>query len=129
LFLGAVGRGRSCVQGAIRIDSFPHLYVIDVLLNIPGFIPLGFILCVYLSLVRTPWNAILSAALAGGILSFVIEVLQAYIPQRISGTTDIITNTLGTVLGAVLTRPRMVRRILERTKLITTRGNSVSPQN
>jgi VanZ family protein len=102
-------------------------YVIDVLLNIAGFIPLGFVLCVYLSLVRTPRNAIPFAALAGGILSFVIEVLQAYIPQRVSGTTDIIANTLGTVLGAVLTRPRVVRRILERTKLVTTPGNSVSP--
>ena len=102
-------------------------YVIDVLLNIAGFIPLGFVLCVYLSLVRTPRNAILFAALAGGILSFVVEVLQAYIPQRVSGTTDIIANTLGTVLGAVLTRPRMVRRILERTKLITTSGNLETP--
>jgi VanZ family protein len=87
-------------------------YVTDVLLNIAGFVPLGFILCAYLSLTRTRRNAILSATLAGGILSFLIEVLQAYIPQRVSGTTDIITNTLGTALGAVLARRSILRAIL-----------------
>jgi hypothetical protein len=104
-------------------------YVIGVLQNIGGFVPRGFILCVYLSLTRTRRKAILSATLTGAILSLVIEVLQAYIPQRVSGTTDIITNTLGSVLGALLARPSMVRTILGRTKLITTYGNSASPQD
>lgn len=108
---------KAMLTSAIKEFEANRRYVIDVLLNIAGFVPLGFIFCVYLSLTRTRRRAILSATLAGGILSFVIEVLQAYIPQRVSGTTDIITNTLGSALGAVLAQSSIIRTILGRTKL------------
>jgi glycopeptide antibiotics resistance protein len=45
-------------------------------------------------------------------LGITIEVLQAYIARRVSGTTGIITNTLGATLGAALARPSAVRRFL-----------------
>ena len=99
-------------------------YLNDVLRNILGFVPLGFILCAFLNCTRTRPGAILLAILAGGILSFTIEVLQLYVPQRNSGTTDIITNTLGTAFGAVLANPSMVHAILEKTKLIPVPGIS-----
>lgn len=89
-------------------------YVSDILRNIAGFMPLGFVFCAYFSLARSRRQAILYATLAGGFLSFVIEVLQAYIPQRGSGVTDIITNTLGSVLGALLVRPALIRTVLVR---------------
>ena len=89
-------------------------YVNDLLRNIAGFVPLGFVFCAYFSLTRSRREAILYATLAGGALSFVVEVLQAYIPQRASGTTDIITNTLGAALGAVLARPNLIQGILRR---------------
>jgi VanZ family protein len=89
-------------------------YMVDLLLNIAGFVPVGFLVCAYLELTRSRERAILYAILAGGILSFVIEVLQAYIPRRGSGMTDIITNTIGTALGAVLARPNLVRIILRK---------------
>jgi VanZ family protein len=89
-------------------------YLNDLLLNIAGFVPVGFLICAYLGVTQSRRNAILYAILAGGLLSFVIEVLQAYIPGRTSGMTDIITNTLGTVLGAVLVQSNLVRIILRR---------------
>jgi VanZ family protein len=89
-------------------------YLSDLLLNIVGFVPVGFLVCAYLGATRSRQNAILYAILAGGLLSFVIEVMQAYIPQRVSGTTDIVTNTLGAALGTALARPNLVRIILRR---------------
>lgn len=61
--------------------------------------------------------AIFYTILAGGIPSFVIEVPQAYITRRISGTTDIITNTLGAALGALLAQPAVARRVLGKMRL------------
>jgi len=87
-------------------------YVKDILLNVGGFVPLGFVVCAYLALGRSRGKAIFFTIFAVGMLSIAIEVLQAYIPRRVSGTTDIITNTLGATLGAALARPGTVRRIL-----------------
>ena len=87
-------------------------YVKDVLLNVGGFVPLGFVACAYLALGRSRGKAIFFTIFAAGMLSIAIEVLQAYIPRRVSGTTDIITNTLGATLGAALVRPSGVRRLL-----------------
>jgi VanZ family protein len=93
-------------------------YAADALTNIAGFVPLGVIVCAYLAWTRSRWQAILITIAACGTLSFMIEVLQYFIPRRGSGITDIITNTLGAVLGAVLTQVGPVRRILTRMKLI-----------
>jgi VanZ family protein len=91
-------------------------YVQDVLLNIAGFVPLGFVFGLYFAPTHSRGKAILLTILAAATLSFTIEVLQAYIPKRVSGTTDIITNTLGAAIGAALARPDAVRRLLERLK-------------
>jgi VanZ family protein len=93
-------------------------YARDLLTNIIGFVPLGLIVCAYFVWTRNRWKAILIATLACGMFSFLIEVLQYYIPRRGSGITDIITNTLGAALGAALMRARPVRRILGDLKLI-----------
>jgi len=85
----------------------------DLLQNILGFVPLGFVVCAYLMATRSRGKAILGTMLSLGALSFTIEVLQAFIPRRSSGMTDIITNTLGAAIGAVLARPAAVRRFLE----------------
>jgi glycopeptide antibiotics resistance protein len=69
-----------------------------VLKNIVGFVPLGFCFYPYLS-ARQGGRAILLTIAVGAIVSFTIEILQAFLPTRDSGMTDIITNSLGTWIG------------------------------
>jgi VanZ family protein len=59
-------------------------------------------------------RATLVTILLGGAVSATIEVLQAYLPTRDSGMTDIITNTLGTGLGALLCASRPTQLVLAR---------------
>ncbi len=100
------------LRSAVKEFDRSRRYFNDIILNIAGFIPLGIILCVYFSFTRPRFQAILLSTLVGALLSLVIEVLQAYIPSRTSGTTDIITNTMGALIGAALANPNLVRRIL-----------------
>jgi hypothetical protein len=83
--------------------SFSRSYWSSVVKNIVGFLPFGFCFypCLVLHKLRRP---ALAAVLLGTLVSLTIEILQAYLPTRDSGTTDIFTNTLGTWLGVVAFR-------------------------
>lgn len=79
-----------------------HWYFIDLALNIAGFVPPGFFICATLLRLRPQRHPVALAAFTGFLLSLAIEILQAYIPMRKSGTTDLITNTLGAGIGAAI---------------------------
>lgn len=85
---------------------------VDIFLNIVGFVPLGFLLRGYLEKGLDAAHPIRKTLALGFVLSLGIEVGQYFLPMRHSGTTDLITNTTGTLIGALLFGTRPVRRAM-----------------
>jgi glycopeptide antibiotics resistance protein len=92
--------------------SMTRSYWSAVLKNIVGFIPFGIAFAAYFSAARPVRRATLAAIALALSVSLTIEILQAFLPNRDSGTSDLITNTLGTWIGAAsyrLLMPSVVR--------------------
>jgi hypothetical protein len=86
----------------------------DVAVNIVGFIPLGFFFSVYLYSIRNTKRVLALTIALGFIVSLTIEVLQAFLPTRNSGMTDLITNTLGTGVGLLIYRCTSYSQLLRK---------------
>lgn len=75
----------------------------DVWSNLLGYIPLGFWLSLAVLRSAQPrWAAVLVGVLVSGVLSFVMESAQSYLPQRVPSQVDCLLNLLGGLTGAVL---------------------------
>ena len=78
----------------------------DIIINILGFLPFGFLGMAFLSYIqKLTYSQIwlfLIVVLLGSLLSLAIELLQIYIPTRYSSSMDLICNILGTAAGAIL---------------------------
>ena len=75
----------------------------DVVINILGFIPFGFLGVLWL---RERWRGpivgvVVLVMLAGFAVSFGIEQAQAYLPTRDSSLLDVITNMVGTTIRVI----------------------------
>src|SRR5205807_10490547 len=66
-----------------------------------AFVPLGFFLYGYLTSGSDVRRPLLKTLMAGFLVSLTIELGQYFMPMRNSGTTDLFTNSAGTVLGAL----------------------------
>ena len=81
--------------------DFSEGYWSGNLKNIIGFVPLGFCFYAYFAVARPRKRAMLLTIIWGALVSLTIEVLQTVLPTRDSGTTDVITNTIGTWAGVL----------------------------
>ncbi len=76
---------------------------LDVFLNVLLFVPYGFGVALKLRPRSFSKAAALALVLAAGaLLSYTVELLQFYIPQRDSGWEDILTNSTGSAVGLLL---------------------------
>jgi hypothetical protein len=89
----------------------------DVLVNLFGFVPLGFFFCVYFSRSMPVTRAIFLTIVFGCVVSFFIEATQFYLPTRDSDSRDWLNNTLGTIFGALMCGPGFVQRIVARFRI------------
>lgn len=74
----------------------------DVLANLVGYVPLGFLAA--LGLLRSGWGrwAWALALLLPALLSLLLETLQNFLPMRVPSNLDLGLNTAGGVLGVCL---------------------------
>ena len=86
---------------AFLLLGWPHWWTgFDLVSNLFGYLPLGFLF--FVALVRGGRPAGRSAWIAsalGTLLSFSMEFLQNYLPQRVSSNVDLGLNAAGTMLG------------------------------
>lgn len=87
-------------------------YLKNVAVNVVGFIPLGFFFYAYFSQARKAEHPASLTIALGFAISLTIEVLQAFLPTRDSGMTDLITNTFGTAVGVMAFRHKAVQAVL-----------------
>ena len=76
-----------------------HLVTRDLVVNVLLFVPFG---------LAGPWRRaqgprrLLTAAIAGAALSLVVEFIQVFSHARLPTATDVVINTLGSVIGAAV---------------------------
>lgn len=96
-------RSQGIVPWAFLSSPLPKYWTgFDVLSNVVGYVPLGFLLV--LSALRTGKGrlAIALATLTAGILSLTMESLQSYLPVRVPSNVDLSLNIFGAWVGALL---------------------------
>ncbi|HID40189.1 MAG TPA: VanZ family protein [Calditrichaeota bacterium] len=76
----------------------------DIIANIFFFIPFGFLLTIvyFKQSIKTKGLFLLKVGIAGFILSAFVETVQLFTLIRNSSFSDLLTNTLGTLFGAVI---------------------------
>jgi len=85
--------------------SWPRYWTgFDVLSNVLGYAPLGFLLALSLHRTRPHWPAIVVATLFALLLSALLESLQMFLPVRVPSNVDMALNVAGAWLGAVVAR-------------------------
>jgi glycopeptide antibiotics resistance protein len=84
--------------------SVKKVQSMDFLLNVLLFVPFGFGIYAQLRKRSAGRRAVLLAVVlaAGAITSYIVELLQLYIPPRNSGWDDVVSNTVGAAVGFFL---------------------------
>lgn len=95
-------RDQGIVPWAFLWAPFPKYWTgFDVVSNVLGYIPLGFLLALTAWRTGRGRRAILLATFVCGLLSLAMETLQSYLPVRVPSNVDFLLNLTGGGCGAV----------------------------
>lgn len=82
---------------------FPQYWTgFDLISNVLGYVPLGFLLALSALRTRRGAHAVRHAVLAAAGLALLMEALQVYLPARVPSNVDFILNVFGAWLGGIL---------------------------
>lgn len=124
-FTGWIDRG----IGAFAFLDTPwpaRLYAFDVAVNAAGYVPLG----LFAGLALHPWlrgpTLALGALAYCGLLSFVLEAVQTFLPARVASLTDLASNLAGGLVGSIVAA-RFARPLLDTGRLRAWRARWFAP--
>ena len=95
-------RDNGLLPWSYLVDPMPHYWTwFDLVVNVIGYVPLGglSVLALY-PRVRGVWAVLITSAL-GILLAVTLEALQSYLPSRVPSNLDLMTNSLGVIVGAL----------------------------
>lgn len=82
-----------------------HVTSFDLAVNVLAYLPFGALLVFALHPAARGLTAVLIALSIGMLLAGAVEAGQSYLPTRISSNLDLLTNTAGAALGALIAAP------------------------
>lgn len=74
----------------------------DVVINLLAYFPFGLLTGLMLRAYFGKWMSLLLGSVAGALMSMSMEYLQMFLPNRTSSNLDMLTNSLGTLLGVAV---------------------------
>jgi VanZ family protein len=90
--------------------------LMDIIINVAGFVPLGLILSLYYSQGNGSFiRPLIMALIVGASTSLIIESSQAFLASRSSSMLDLVNNMIGSSLGVFFHHLRMVPISQQRT--------------
>jgi VanZ family protein len=105
----------------------PQYYTrFDVMVNVVGYVPLGVLLVFALYPAVRGILAVLLATVAGIVVSGAMEAVQNYLPSRVPSNLDLLTNSAGCFIGAIL-GALWARSLLDQSRLYRLRRRWFAP--
>jgi VanZ family protein len=88
---------------AFVLAPWPRYYTLgDLLLNVAGYLPLGFLLALVLRPYLSVRSSTIFSSLSATLLSLGMEALQNFMPPRVPSNLDVLCNGLGALAGGAL---------------------------
>ncbi len=104
-------------------------YLRDIIANIIIYLPIGYLLSVWMARNNQQLGAMAIPLIAGFGISLTIELLQAFLPTRNSSSVDLAMNTLGTYLGMYARHNRWAEKLLKKLNVSFRQTNTVVLDN